>query len=1539
MSLLGGLGNWLRKELDNAGSLVTGQPAHAPAPQAPPPPQFHPPTPQPSGVSIQNHLPQPSFASMYSPASAPGATQPHPQVDLKTLQHQAMAGLIPKQTFYNALNRANPSHAGFLQKYSPGNIAGGIKEGAEQTIKQNIIQPAANTVKLPADAIVSQASQLSHNPYVRQAGRDQFSEHATDSFIGPLASLANIAGTNIAANKMLNNPNTSPEVKSAQLNEAVNPSYNTQGFDLRDHGIRLGLKEANLLAQAASTPLFMGKMPEGSAAGIGAKASGVIKIADNKPTAIIAKHDQTWSDLNNRVSYAQERASNAPTVKERNQFKQAAVQLQQARDARFNEIKQGLGVGRLGLSTKDVSGDTIPAAKPNVPEVPRSENAIRADISANLDALKQATGKTPADFMSLKKQGEGYQMRSDTPAVAKPFLQRHQELQREFTQPTQGDVIPKKIDIVRHNQNQQIKIASVPEADILNGKDLGNGKRGSGIDTIMSNSTGKSEATMAADRIASQRKIDAERQALEHLKSGGTRDEAVKIYQNATGASEKMAKFRIQKIAKQAEQSLNVSKASENPLLEQFKLDKPKAGEYEKIPSNRRAVVNSIEHVEKRSLSFENKLSPADRANMDDFVQGTRDISTADNPELVRQAVAEINRATDTVHAIGENYGNTKHIDQFFPGYWDREDPATMEMERLKAEQDLEEQYGTQEWNGMSDDEKAKAMEDYFQQPFGGSEDANYAGFHSKGKTFKNNAEGRAAGFKPMFDNPYDALRRYFAGAKLQLGNQAIIQGLKEAEPIKVGQQYSIDLPGASPVSVNKEGLKILKNEGVREPINIVQKGLRSTSRTIVKTIVAFPLPHGLNQELNATFSAAFNMPGFKGKNMMGIIRNQMELASKPEVYDKWRSDFYKHGGFSPDYGKEQYGFIARGLEKAGVNPKHAELSPRAMASIEENIRVATYKAGREAGMSGEQAIKAVDNALGDSKLLGDMASSFGLFLHYFVTNAKIFGRAGVAASKGNLAPIIGIAAAYGAYMAANKAWQEISGNPNASVRAPGFVGSGIQIVRSPRQIQRGQVPSVITSHTNPLIRLGVEQATNRDLSKPVVGPEAANNTISGDRLGQSVKDVFGPGMTIQRTQSGKTSPAEAVAGNILGLYAPHASGSQASSKIKILNTPNAKPGNGLASQTAYFQAKDNAIKSLGNSQKDVDTFNAVLGHEHDADGNTISSSPRQRIADARTLYANDSVRSAMQQFEQSQPNHDPKWDLSPDQLKTFENYQGMFTGDADRIGLEFNNPWLAPFIKQRAEGFDNSQTGNSKTINNPENVAYPNVDSATQSKLDEITQMTNDPRGLSQAGLDHLHQLESDTSVQAAYKSFDKYTNDMRSAEGAPKYKPSPEADEQTQAFMNAYNAADKANRQSMRSAYPSAYVSMIKYYDQLDLHTIDKQVANTEFAGQPDATSKELKAIQAVSQDIVQDPLTGQYSVLPAAWMSNAVQSGKVSSKSSGSKSKKKPLFFRKNPRKIYITKPHKSHKVHLNTPPSPVRIKNKANKHIGIKSKSYL
>lgn len=728
------------------------------------------------------------------------------------------------------------------------------------------------------------------------------------------------------------------------------------------------------------------------------------------------------------------------------------------------------------------------------------------------------------------------------------------------------------------------------------------------MDKIIAQSTGSTPQDAARIRIRGQRNADAELAALNHLQAGGSRDEAVKTYQQVAHVTQKQAQFNVARAAKQANQALNVSKRSPNPLLGKFHLPEAKVGDYLRAPHNQATVTNNINQAAAQAEKAFNPLSARDRANIPHYTEGTLNVSKAENPQAVKAAVSASQNLTDTIHALDAPHGNTPHIQNFFPRYY-----ADITDQPAKAQ--------------MAAEEAALAN-----RPVPLEDTGNYAGFHNKQRVFATRKEAQDAGFQFKYPDPLQDLKHYATGAKLNIGNQAFIKAVREAQgakdplvPFEGGQKYSIDLSGDSGVKVDKKGAKALKNYGVQKPIGPVKKALRGVNTSIIKTIVANPIFHGGNQEFNAVFQGAFRMPGNKAKNVLNLIRNHANISEAD------RTNFYREGNFSPSYGKDRYGFIAKGLEKAGVNPGKAEISPRAMAAIEENIRVSLWKIGKERGLRPAQNTKAINKVLGGQDILGDMSSSVGLFLHYFTTNVKLLGSVAKETSKGNVAPLTGLAIGTAAWGAATKGFQDATGNKTASVRAPGVLGVGLQLAKVPGQLKKGRIPSVITNHINPLITLAASQATNRDLKRAVIGKKAQYNTLDGKygsgRLKSATSTTIGPAGTAQDVASGRTSPVNAGLALGLGLY-----NNKPFPKSSASTATNSPTGKKLTTRQLKATNPDELVRWQGmtaRARKNVQTSNpdkfirdtSLKVQQETAQGNTTQAFKDQRTISKTQVY------------------------------------------------------------------------------------------------------------------------------------------------------------------------------------------------------------------------------------------------------------------------------------------------------------------------------
>lgn len=130
-----------------------------------------------------------------------------------------------------------------------------IPSSAAGAINKVLIEPAVNTVKLPYEASRVLTANVTGNEQARENAITALNDKALNSYIAPLAQTAVLAGNTWAANDILNDPNTSDELKQIQL-QHVNEGLAPIGFNLNDTQKQTNLKGASLFAQDIATPII-----------------------------------------------------------------------------------------------------------------------------------------------------------------------------------------------------------------------------------------------------------------------------------------------------------------------------------------------------------------------------------------------------------------------------------------------------------------------------------------------------------------------------------------------------------------------------------------------------------------------------------------------------------------------------------------------------------------------------------------------------------------------------------------------------------------------------------------------------------------------------------------------------------------------------------------------------------------------------------------------------------------------------------------------------------------------------------------------------------------------------------------------------------------------------------------------------------------------------------------------------------------------------------------------------------------------------------
>lgn len=616
-----------------------------------------------------------------------------------------------------------------------------------------------------------------------------------------------------------------------------------------------------------------------------------------------------------------------------------------------------------------------------------------------------------------------------------------------------------------------------------------------------------------------------------------------------------------------------------------------------------------------------------------------------------------------------------------------------------------------------------------------------------------------------------------------------------------------------------------------------------AATNTATQFIVLNPIFHGANQ-LVQSMIASGNISGLGGG--WGRLAKGVFTQDTGDMYH-----YLNNGGHIPEYGSKLTNVLSRATGGA------TKASSKAMAAIETRLRVGLYKASVEGGMKPTEAIKNIDKFLGDQKQLSRATQRVTLFGHYFKTvgGALVDQTVHPLANKG---ATLNTAATAALFMGMTQQYQNFTGNKDAYVRMPGELGIIKELAKVPGEIKKGEVPTMITNRINPVAKEIGQQITNKDLftGKPVTDS-------SGGRLGHAVTSLVAPTQQVSQVVSGRRNGVE-LASNQLGLYTPHAKGYQAAPNVSLLNkTVNGKvlPGTGEASQTAYFDGLNVAKKEVHGDAKTEAQFNNFLARSHDpSTGQSIQNTPSQSIQQSAALFDNAKLRATVQKFEQSQPSHDPMWDLPDDKLKQLFQYKEQFTGDAAKKFLlsqadqKDGSNWITDIAKKSSDFYSKIPAipGSKSPISR--SPAYPTFDGNTQSLLNAYNNGTSEDK--TKLMSNYAGELSD------AFNKIGAYTNQMRKAEGAPELNSYPKADAQTQAIINFYNKLPQndgkkggnATRFAWIQSHPDDYAKMQDYLTKSSMQSLISNASLAQFAGST-PNQKLLKDIKNIGKyDIAQ-------------------------------------------------------------------------------------
>lgn len=414
MSLLSGIGNWIRKEADNVGSFVTGQPAHGQQPAQPNQPnqpqqiQSRPPqannAPQliikqgsnsnipinraqnPQNISVNNSAPPPINIRTNS-LQAPNPLMQKQKLTMGSLKVNAQPNAqqinVPRpqpggiHSWNTPTSQPNLAHSimsapGKLLNADKAivntgvNMGKGLEQGASGLVKTAIIAPAVETM-----------AGFSHNPYVKQAAEqygDQSRAQAAGFIQGAITRpAAELAGTvKHPFNQFSYHPNSLVEQavfgNRPVQNVAANVASNYDAHKNLNPAVRLGVAGADLAGQVLNIlPTAAGATKLAKVTGAKAILAGrPAKLADSDVAALANYRRQAGTgQMMTDETYNRGIAAARKAGLKHTDFKGIDNLLGQYRTyyTKVAQRKDALNNIPIGLSTKDVS------PKPNVPEV------------------------------------------------------------------------------------------------------------------------------------------------------------------------------------------------------------------------------------------------------------------------------------------------------------------------------------------------------------------------------------------------------------------------------------------------------------------------------------------------------------------------------------------------------------------------------------------------------------------------------------------------------------------------------------------------------------------------------------------------------------------------------------------------------------------------------------------------------------------------------------------------------------------------------------------------------------------------------------------------------------------------------------------------------------------------------------------------------------------------------------------------------------------------------------------------------------------
>lgn len=388
-----------------------------------------------------------------------------------------------------------------------------------------------------------------------------------------------------------------------------------------------------------------------------------------------------------------------------------------------------------------------------------------------------------------------------------------------------------------------------------------------------------------------------------------------------------------------------------------------------------------------------------------------------------------------------------------------------------------------------------------------------------------------------------------------------------------------------------------------------------------------------------------------------------------------------------------------------------------------------------------------------------------------------------------------------------------------------------------------------------PLASDVLKVATNKNYAdKPLYDPNAS----LGDKVAQALTSLATGSLPIATQSLAYSKVVKDIAPNsvraVLNANTPKSNTALNAALGTVGFTENSDQTKGQGQATAQYYNAINSVNHGFNSQEQA-VFDKITGSkknpvtgQYDVQ-KTAYDSPSNATDFLQNPKVFNAITAANKKLQSQGQTIDPLYNLSPDQQKAYLQHETELPGSAEaRQWSKDNASWYGDFSKTRSAFFDGLPPGDP---NKPKSaIQYPDITDQTQTSMDAYSNIT-DPAQKAQ-------YLTQHPEVSDAFAKQAIYTNQIRSARGAPELKGYPEADSQTQADLNAYNGLDK----SSKSAFIKSHPNVSDYFTKASLYGLESEASLDQFKGNS-PSQKELKGIYNVGNYDVTKNSDGTYTL----------------------------------------------------------------------------